>query len=161
MTSSCGVCGKSSIEAIHVACTVLNDALTVTKEVLFSLPEALAQKQLIFGVTGGLHATGLIDSTGEMTLLREDIGRHNALDKIIGANVLKKNLPLHNSIALLSGRAGFELVQKAIRAQIPIVASVGAPSSLAVKLAKEFNLTLIGFLKEMKFNVYAGEQRVI
>ena len=160
-TSSCGVCGKASIDSIHVTCSGLKDSFKVTRDALYTMPDLLKKKQLIYGVTGGLHATGIVDAEGTLSVLREDIGRHNALDKVIGAAFLKKNLPIHDKVAILSGRAGFELVQKAIRAQIPVVASVGAPSSLAIQLAKEFNLTLIGFLKENRFNVYAGSDRIV
>ena len=121
----------------------------------------MEMKQQLFGATGGLHASGIFNQSGELMILREDIGRHNALDKIIGAFFQKRKLPLSKSILLLSGRAGFELVQKAIRSGIPILAAVGAPSSLAVSLAQEFDLTLIGFLRHQSFNIYSGEHRII
>ncbi len=120
----------------------------------------MESKQYLFGVTGGIQASGLFDLEGNLIFLREDIGRHNALDKIIGAVLAKKGIDFTKSIPILSGRAGFELVQKDIRAEIPIVASIGAPSSLAVQLANRFNLTLVGFLRKNTFNIYAGKQRI-
>lgn len=160
ISSSCGVCGKSSIESVEVECTALTEASSIDRELVYMLPDMLRDHQHIFGVTGGLHASGLFDLHGNAQLLREDIGRHNALDKIIGARLIARQIPLSNHVMVLSGRAGFELVQKAIRAQVPILAAVGAPSSLSVELARKFNLTLIGFLKSDKFNIYAGEDRI-
>ena len=162
ISSSCGVCGKSSIEAVEVACSRLTDSsgAGVTRELIFNLVHKMEPKQYLFGVTGGIQASGLFDLEGNLIFLREDIGRHNALDKIIGAVLAKKGIDFTKSIPILSGRAGFELVQKAIRAEIPIVASIGAPSSLAVQLANRFNLTLVGFLRKNTFNIYAGKQRI-
>lgn len=159
-TSSCGVCGKSSIEAVHVACTPINDSIQVDKEMIHGLPDKLREAQQIFEHTGGLHAVGLFDLKGKPLLTREDVGRHNAMDKIVGACLFKKEIPLSNSIIMVSGRASFELVQKALRAGAPIMAAVGAPSSLAISLAKDLGMTLLGFVKGGSFNIYSGAQRV-
>ena len=160
VSSSCGVCGKASIDAIHQDCIALSDGPNVGRDVLYNLVGEMEERQRLFGVTGGLHAAGLFSTAGELSALREDVGRHNAVDKLVGAALQARLLPLSESILLLSGRAGFELIQKAIRAGIPLVAAVGAPTSLSVELAKQFNLTLIGFLRDQKFNVYSGEQRI-
>lgn len=159
-SSSCGVCGKSSIEAVHVSCQVINDDLRVTKNVIHSLPDKLREAQQIFEHTGGLHAVGLFDLKGKLLLTREDVGRHNAMDKIIGACLFKKETPLTNRIIMVSGRASFELVQKALRAGCPIMAAVGAPSSLAVSLANNLGMTLLGFVREQSFNLYCGHHRI-
>ncbi len=162
-TSSCGVCGKSSIDAIRIVCEPQREAtpIHISSPIIKSLPDLLRQQQHLFESTGGIHAAALFSLKGEFIALKEDVGRHNALDKLIG-NALKMNkLPLLNHILLLSGRASFELIQKAAMAGIKVVASVGAPSSLAVELAKEFNITLIGFLREDRFNIYCNEQRII
>jgi FdhD protein len=163
-TSSCGVCGKGSINAIR---TVSNypgkqtDTNSVSTEVLVSLPDKLRQHQKAFADTGGLHASALFTTQGELLLVREDVGRHNALDKLIGAALKQYNMPLASSVLLLSGRASFELVQKAAMAGINIIAAVGAPSSLAVQLAQEFNITLAGFLRGRRFNIYTAPQRIL
>ena len=161
-TSSCGVCGKASIDAIKTVSAYQNDvkALTVNKQVIFSLKDKLNVQQSIFESTGGLHASALFDLNGNFIALREDVGRHNALDKLIGNALLSDLLPLADKILLLSGRASFELIQKAGMAGIKVVAAIGAPSSLAVKLAEESNITLIGFLKNDKFNIYSGFERI-
>ena len=161
-TSSCGVCGKASIDAIKTVSIYQNndDAIFVGKQVIFSLKEKLNVQQSIFESTGGLHASALFDLNGRFITLREDVGRHNALDKVIGNALLNDLLPLTNKILLLSGRASFELIQKAAMAGMKIVAAIGAPSSLAVKLAEESNITLIGFLKSDKFNIYSGFERI-
>jgi FdhD protein len=161
-TSSCGVCGKTSIDAIKTvpAFTQQQDELVVPAGLLYGLQQSLQQKQVVFESTGGLHAAALFDAAGKCNLLREDVGRHNAVDKVIGAALQNRQLPLSHSILFLSGRAGFELVQKAVMAGIRVIAAVGAPSSLAVQLAVEHNVTLIGFLKRDRFNLYSGEQRV-
>lgn len=160
-TSSCGVCGKSSIESIRSDCTnVLSDSLLIPSSMIKKLPQKLAQHQTVFEYTGGLHAVALFNEQGDVMLVREDVGRHNAFDKIVGAALLKNELPLSNSFVLLSGRASFELVQKAAMAGVSLLAAVGAPSSLAVSLAQEVGMTLIGFLRGERFNVYCGENRV-
>ena len=161
-TSSCGICGKASIDAINTVSqfvTVKNNSC-IKPNVFYTLQNELKKQQKVFEDTGGIHASALFNSKGKFIMLREDVGRHNALDKIIGAALFKNQLPLNNSILLLSGRASFELIQKAVMAGIKIVASVGAPSSLAVEMASENNVTLIGFLKEDRFNIYSGKQRI-
>ncbi len=163
-TSSCGVCGKGSIDAIKTVSTFhpgqTNDFI-ITGDMLLGLPDRLRQHQDIFEATGGLHACALFDLSGELLLVREDVGRHNALDKLIGAALERDWLPLKNRVLLLSGRASFELVQKAAMAGINFIAAVGAPSSLAVQLAAEFGITLAGFLRQQRFNVYTMEHRIL
>jgi len=161
-TSSCGVCGKSGIEAIRTASLYNNNAdeICLQAGLFYHLNDVLRKQQVVFESTGGLHASALFDLHGNFMMLREDVGRHNALDKVIGAAFLNDQLPLGNTILLLSGRASFELVQKATMAGIKIIAAVGAPSSLAVQLAEETGITLIGFLREQRFNIYSGAQRI-
>jgi FdhD protein len=159
-TSSCGVCGKASIEAVRVAAEPVGEGPTVTAATLKTLPDRLRTAQRVFERTGGLHAAGLFTAQGELVLLREDVGRHNAVDKVVGRAALEGSLPLSDRILLVSGRASFEILQKALVAGIPLVASVSAPSSLAVRLARESNMTLVGFLRPGGFNVYAGAERV-
>jgi FdhD protein len=162
-TSSCGVCGKSSIEALHTGAKRIHkaDFPQITAETLHSLPTLLRSSQSIFDTTGGLHASALFSGRGELDIVREDVGRHNALDKVIGAKLMTGGLPLSDTVLLVSGRASFELAQKALMAGIPILAAVGAPSSLAVELAEEFGMTLVGFVRDDGFNVYSGRQRII
>ena len=162
-TSSCGICGKASIDAITTISqyNLLKDNIVVSSSMLYTLQDQLRSHQLVFEDTGGIHASALFDCNGNFTMLREDVGRHNALDKIIGAALMKGELPLNNCILLLSGRASFELVQKALMAGIKIIAAVGAPSSLAVQLATEAGITLIGFLRSNRFNIYSGKERII
>ena len=161
-SSSCGVCGKSSIDAVKNVFTrdPIKDNIQVNAAVLTELPEALRKQQEVFEHTGGLHASALFDLYGNLLLTREDVGRHNALDKLIGAALMNGDVPLCNHILLLSGRASFELIQKAAMVGIKIVCAVGAPSSLAVELAKETDMTLVGFLRDGRFNIYCGEQRI-
>jgi FdhD protein len=161
MSSSCGLCGKASIDAVRVRGIVRpNPDLRVAPDILCLLPEALRSNQTLFGRTGGPHAAGLFDTTGKLIVLREDVGRHNAVDKLIGWALLNTRLPLSDSVLLVSGRGSFEIVQKALVAGIPIVACISAPSSLAVQLAWEFGLTLVGFLRGKRFVLYTGEERV-
>ncbi|TLU99271.1 formate dehydrogenase accessory sulfurtransferase FdhD [Dyadobacter luticola] len=161
-TSSCGVCGKASVDAIKTASNYLHfdKPISIDRHILFKLEKQIAQRQDIFETTGGLHASSIFDQNGDFLLLREDVGRHNALDKLIGATLTAGLVPLSQHILLLSGRASFELIQKASMAGIQIVAAIGAPSSLAVQLAEESGITLIGFLKKDKFNVYSGFDRI-
>ena len=159
--SSCGICGKASIESVRSR--VLqppNPDFRVAPELLLRLPDALRSSQNVFERTGGLHAAALFDSRGALMALREDIGRHNAVDKLIGWALCEGRLPLADSVLLVSGRGGFEIIQKAIVAGVPVVASVSAPSSLAVQLARELRLTLVGFLRGRRFVIYAGEERL-
>ncbi len=162
MSSSCGVCGKASIDAIHATgCAILpRGGFTIGAELVHGLPSKLRESQAVFDRTGGLHAAALFDSDGSLRSVREDVGRHNAVDKVIGAEVLAGRTPLSASILLVSGRASFELVQKAVMAGIPVLAAVGAPSSLAVDLAQRFQMTLLGFVREDRFNIYSGAWRV-
>ena len=159
-SSSCGVCGKSSIDAVKVNCHPIRSQLRVTTDFIHGLPHKLREAQHVFEHTGGLHASALFNEHGELILVREDVGRHNALDKVIGAMLVKNEVPLSNYILMVSGRASFELVQKAALAGIPLLAAVGAPSSLSVELARETGMTLLGFVRDGGFNVYVGEQRV-
>ncbi len=158
--SSCGICGKASIDSVRVrGIRPPNPDLRLEPHVLCSLPGRLRAAQAIFGRTGGLHAAAVFNTCGELLVLREDIGRHNAVDKVVGWALMKGCLPLSEHVLMVSGRGGFEIVQKALVAGLPVVASVSAPSSLAVQLAREFGLTLVGFLRGRRFIVYAGEQR--
>ncbi|MBD2184669.1 formate dehydrogenase accessory sulfurtransferase FdhD [Planktothrix sp. FACHB-1355] len=161
-TSACGVCGKASLEGLRSRnFSTITTKQKVTPEILYSLPEKLRASQGIFAATGGLHAAGLFNIEGELLTVREDVGRHNALDKLIGTALLGDYLPLQNNIVTVSGRSSFEILQKCLAAGVPIVCAVSAPSSLAVALAEEFGITLIGFLRGERFNVYAGVERIL
>ncbi|MEU6658785.1 formate dehydrogenase accessory sulfurtransferase FdhD [Streptomyces sp. NPDC046821] len=161
-TSSCGLCGKASLEAVRTsaAWTVAEDPLRVSPETVTALPDRLREAQKVFDSTGGLHAAGLFSAEGELLCLREDVGRHNAVDKVIGHALREGMLPLRGTVLMVSGRASFELVQKALMAGIPMLSAVSAPSSLAVDLAEENGLTLIGFLRGTSMNVYTGAERL-
>ena len=162
-SSACGLCGRETIESIRnrVPHVLADDPLRVTPDILYSLPEALRAAQKVFDSTGGLHAAGLFTAEGELVCLREDVGRHNAVDKVVGWALRGGLLPLRGHLLLVSGRASFELTQKAAMAGLPLLAAVSAPSSLAVDLAEELGLTLIGFLRGHGANVYAGADRVL
>jgi FdhD protein len=160
-TSSCGICGKASLLALQSVCPPRrNNRFSISAETLYTLPARLRSAQSVFDRTGGLHGAGLFHADGELLALREDVGRHNAVDKLIGAEFLADRTPLCDSLLLLSGRASFELLQKALMGGLAMVASIGAPSSLAVRVAKEFDITLVGFLQDHHFNVYHGAKHV-
>ncbi|WP_405832846.1 MULTISPECIES: formate dehydrogenase accessory sulfurtransferase FdhD [unclassified Streptomyces] len=162
-TSSCGLCGKASLDAVRTATRfpgIAADPVRVPAEVLSAMPDRLRAAQKVFDRTGGLHAAGLFTAQGELLDLREDVGRHNAVDKIVGRAYQSGRLPLTGAVLLVSGRASFELVQKAVMAGIPVLAAVSAPSSLAVDLALESGMTLVGFLRGPDMNIYAGEERI-
>jgi FdhD protein len=162
MTSSCGVCGKSSIDSVRTNSNykIEFSPMKITKETILSLSDALRKNQNIFDVTGGLHASGLFTNDGEFIILKEDVGRHNALDKLAGYALQNNLIPLSSNILLLSGRASFELIQKSVMLGIPFVCAVGAPSSLAIELAQENKITLIGFLRDNRFNIYTYPERI-
>jgi FdhD protein len=160
-TSSCGVCGKGALEAVAVEAPRVESQLTVATASVLSLPETLRSAQPTFAATGGLHATGLFDASGELRCLREDVGRHNAMDKVVGWAYLKGLLPLGESLLCVSGRLSFELVQKAAVAGCPILVAVGAPSSLAIDLARDRGVTLCGFVRDRRLNVYSEPWRIV
>lgn len=160
MNSSCGVCGKAAIEDLALRAKPVDDDIVVSAELLTSLPGRMRAAQKIFASTGGLHAAALFDEHGELLVLREDVGRHNAVDKVIGWTLLNDRLPLSSTILLVSGRASYELVQKCVTARIPIMCAVSAPSSLAVETARAFGVTLSGFLRGENFNVYSSADRI-
>jgi len=160
-TSACGVCGKASLEQLELrGCPVMPVGPEVSAETLYTLPEKLRQAQGLFDATGGLHAAALFDNRGNLLALREDVGRHNATDKLVGWVLLEGRLPLTDHIVMVSGRSSFEILQKCLAAGVPFVCAISAPSSLAVDVAKEFGMTLVGFLRGGRFNVYAGSERV-
>jgi FdhD protein len=162
MSSSCGVCGKASLEAVEVrGCEQIPDeGLNVNQAILSGLPDKLRTQQDLFDRTGGIHAAGRFDEVGELVSVREDVGRHNAVDKVVGKAFLAGELPLGRTVLAVSGRTSFEIMQKALAAGIPLVVAVGAPSSLAVDLARRFNMSLLGFTRSDGFNVYAGAERI-
>ena len=159
--SSCGLCGKLTIESVRLQVpSVRDDKLTVTSRLLHTLPDKMRAKQVGFDETGGLHAAGLFDRQGNLLILREDIGRHNAVDKVVGTALLAGNMPLRGHVLMVSGRSSFEIVQKALIARIPLVAAVSAASSLAVELADSCSMGLVGFLRDDSMNAYAGSDRI-
>lgn len=159
-TSACGICGQASLETVEREFPPIRSALRAPSDVLLDLPHRMRAEQPVFDQTGGLHAAGLFAQDGELLVLREDVGRHNAVDKVVGA-ITRGGGSARDNILLVSGRAGFEVVQKAVAAGIPVVAAVGAPSSLAVRLAEQAGVTLVGFLRDASFNVYSHPERVI
>ena len=159
-SSSCGICGKATIDSIHQHFEPVKSDVTVSPQLLGEFPRKLRDAQICFEKTGGLHAAGLFDAEGALIAVREDVGRHNAVDKLLGHALLNRMLPLDKHVLLISGRASFEIVQKALAGGVPIVAAVSAPSSLAVELAEESGMTLVGFLRDGRMNVYCGEQRL-
>ncbi|NRQ35381.1 formate dehydrogenase accessory sulfurtransferase FdhD [Nonomuraea sp. NN258] len=161
-SSACGVCGSASLDALRERCAPLPPGrLRLTPEVLYGLPDALRAAQGVFGKTGGLHAAGLFTATGSPVAVREDVGRHNAVDKLAGWAALTDRLPLTDHVLMVSGRTSYEIMQKALAAGIPAVCAVSAPSSLAVRLARDFGMTLVGFLRGERCNVYAGQERIL
>ena len=161
ISSSCGICGKSSLDQIEVRCEPLAPGPLVKAEVIAGLPRALREAQPVFDRTGGLHAAGLFAPDATLLSLREDVGRHNAVDKVVGEAVLAGDLPLAERLLQVSGRVSFEIVQKAARAGIPIVSAVSAPSSLAVEAAQHLGMTLVGFARDGRFNIYANPERIV
>jgi FdhD protein len=160
-TSACGVCGKASLEQLELrGCPVMPSGPEVSAEIINTLPEKLREAQGLFDATGGLHAAALFDNKGELFALREDVGRHNATDKLVGWALLEGRLPLTDHIVMVSGRSSFEILQKCLTAGVPVVCAISAPSSLAVDVAREFGMTLVGFLRGGRFNVYAGYERI-
>jgi FdhD protein len=160
-TSACGVCGKASLEQLELrGCPVISPGPQVTAETIYALPERLREAQGVFDATGGLHAAALFDKDGNLLALREDVGRHNATDKLVGWALLEGRLPLSDHIVMVSGRSSFEILQKCLAAGVPVVCAISAPSSLAVDVARQFGMTLVGFLRGNRFNVYSGSERI-
>ena len=160
-TSACGVCGKESLEQLELrGCPVIPPGPEIAAETIYSLPAKLRGAQGLFEATGGLHAAALFDAEGNLLALREDVGRHNATDKLVGWALLEGRLPLSDHIIMVSGRSSFEIMQKCLAAGVPIVCAISAPSSLAVDVARRFDMTLVGFLRGNRFNVYSGHERV-
>ncbi len=160
-TSACGVCGKASLEQLELrGCPVVAPGPEVSAETVYSLPGKLREAQGLFEATGGLHAAALFGADGDLLALREDVGRHNATDKLVGWALLEGRLPLSENVVMVSGRSSFEILQKCLTAGVPVVCAVSAPSSLAVDVAREFGMTLVGFLRGGRFNVYAGFDRI-
>jgi FdhD protein len=159
-SSSCGLCGKASIESVHQHFPPLTSRCAVTARILASLPERMRRAQATFAQTGGLHAAAIFDARGKLVVLREDVGRHNAVDKVLGHGYLEGKLPFDSHVLLVSGRASFEILQKALAGRVPIICAVSAPSSLAVDFARESNQTLVGFLRGQGMNIYCGPDRI-
>ncbi len=160
-TSACGVCGKASLEQLELrGCPVVSPGPEVSAETIYSLPEKLREAQGLFDATGGLHAAALFGADGDLLALREDVGRHNATDKLIGWALMQGRLPLSENIVMVSGRSSFEILQKCLTAGVPLVCAISAPSSLAVDVARQFGITLVGFLRNERFNVYSAPERV-
>ena len=161
-TSSCGICGKASLDAVEIRGLREMDrsAPVIRQELIHELPSRMREGQDLFNETGGIHGAGLFQADGTLLSIREDVGRHNAVDKLVGGRLLAGNFPLHETIMVVSGRAGFEIVQKAVAAAIPVVVSVGAPSTLSVRLADRFGMTLIGFVRNNRYNIYTCEERI-
>lgn len=160
-TSACGVCGKASLEQLELrGCPVVTPGPEVPAETIYSLPEKLREAQTLFESTGGLHAAALFDAGGNLVELREDVGRHNATDKLVGWALLEGKVPLSDHVVMVSGRSSFEIMQKCLQAGVPVVCAISAPSSLAVDVAKQFGMTLVGFLRGERFNLYAGKERI-
>jgi FdhD protein len=161
-TSSCGICGKASLLALQTVCPPRRkNTFNINAEILYKLPDRLREAQALFNQTGGIHGAALFNAAGNLLAAREDVGRHNAVDKLLGAEFLADRTPLRNALLLLSGRASFELLQKALMGGVPMVVAVGAPSSLAVQVAKDFDITLIGFLRDHHFNIYHGAEHIL
>ncbi|MGH7178022.1 MAG: formate dehydrogenase accessory sulfurtransferase FdhD, partial [Tepidisphaeraceae bacterium] len=159
-SSSCGLCGKASIDAVHQHFKPVQSDVTISPQLILAMPRAMLATQTEFARTGGVHAAGVFDASGKLLVVREDVGRHNAVDKVLGYALMNNLLPLDRHILLVSGRASFEIVQKALSARIPIIAAISAPSSLAVEFAIESGQTLVGFVREGRMNVYAGPRRI-
>ena len=160
-TSACGVCGKASLEQLELrGCPVIPSGPELTPQKIYALPDKLREAQGLFEATGGLHAAALFDREGELVALREDVGRHNATDKLVGWALLEGRLPLSDCVVMVSGRSSFEILQKCLTAGVPVVCAISAPSSLAVDVARQFGMTLIGFLRGNRFNVYSGHERI-
>jgi FdhD protein len=160
-TSSCGICGKASLLALQTVCPPrIKNSFSINADIIYALPSRLRDAQSVFNRTGGLHGAGLFNAEGELLGMREDVGRHNAVDKLLGSKFLEDQTPLRHSLLLLSGRASFELLQKALMGGVPMVAAVGAPSSLAVRVAREFDIILVGFLRDDHFNIYHGAEHI-
>ena len=161
-SSACGVCGKESLDQLEIrGCAVMPQGFEVNADVITSLPDKLREQQGLFDSTGGLHAAGLFDAQGHLLALREDVGRHNATDKLIGWALLEGKLPLFEHLVQVSGRSSFEILQKCLTAGVPIVCAISAPSSLAVDVARQFGMTLVGFMRGARFNVYTGFDRIV
>lgn len=161
-TSACGVCGKASLEQLELrGCPVIPSGPEVTAETIYALPGKLREAQRLFEATGGLHAAALFDAEGNLVVLKEDVGRHNATDKLVGWALLAGRLPLSDHIVMVSGRSSFEILQKCLMARVPIVCAISAPSSLAVDVARQFGMTLVGFLRGNRFNIYNGHERIV